>query len=169
MMTTACSPEGMISTCRTVTVSGVWVEVKAAQPVISESALAASWSSLVGIGVPDIEHGFDAVPELSAHRLDLHQLIHKYPIAQMGRYPSGRGMGLFQQSQVKQGRHVISDRSGGVGTVQIQCNHLGTDRLTGLGVKIRNDRKHPAFSFVQFHCYRLLLVLALIYLERQHL
>lgn len=50
MMTTARSPEGMISTCRTVTVSEVWVEVKAAQPVISESALAASWSSLSGSG-----------------------------------------------------------------------------------------------------------------------
>ena len=32
--------------------------------------------------------------------------------------------------------------------VQIQCNHLGTDRLTGLGVKIRNDRKHPALSLI---------------------
>lgn len=168
MMTTACSPEGMISTCRTVTVSGVWVEVKAAQPV-TPRAPCSVLEQLVGIGVPDIEHGFDAVPELSAHRLDLHQLIHKYPIAQMDGTRPAEVWGLFQQSQVKQGRHVVSDRSGGVGTVQIQCNHLGTDRLTGLGVKIRNDRKHPAFSFVQFHCYRLLLVLALIYLECQHL
>ena len=105
---------------------------------------------------------------LNGELLAAHQLVDIEPVAGRGGDPSGGGVGLFQQSQLRQVGHLVAD--GGGGHIQSgQLRHrLGAHRLGRGDIGLYNGAQDTFFSVCQFQAYRRLsdyLGLALIFPE----
>ena len=57
-------------------------------------------------------------------------------------------MGLFEQAELFEHRHIVPDGRGGNMNIRERSNGLGADRLTGCDVFIHNSRENPQLPVI---------------------
>ena len=96
------------------------------------------------------ECGFQLRHLAGGHIIILNKGIHVEAVARLRRNTAGGSMGLFQISHLLQLRHLIADRSRGVGDLLILHQIFASHRLAGFDVSLDNCLQYQFLSLAQF-------------------
>ena len=105
----------------------------------------------VRVRVAEVEKSLNLLLFLRGEGFLPHQLIQVKAVAQVGGDPSGGGVGLFQQAQLKEHRHFVAHGGGGDLPIQEAGYQLGAHRLPGGDVGLHDGGEDAQLPGVQFH------------------
>ena len=84
------------------------------------------------------------------------QMIEVVAVALGAGHAARAGVGLFQQTQLGQGSHLIAQRRAGQCHVKVVCQQAGADRLAIVGIQGNNSFQDTLLAGIHGHAAHLL-------------